>query len=324
MSRDPRPRAAQLAARRRRCAVAALLPCWRPAALMWTRAGNGSAQIDAADSGAGRLRTGRAGAAARSGGRCRPAAPRAGAGPGAGAAVRGRPARPDAGWLVASACRRTASSAGARKQVYRHALEHMLLPRLILRLEAQMRGRMQPARLPVRGDAGLPDARRRRAARPRTRARRGCISTGRRPIRARLRAAARRRWNSTSPRCSTSRCRRCAGWRAGGKARAHLQPRDAGAAGLFAHPARRPRRTALPPWRPRDALGAAGVGVFVRRSGKPMTDGIPGLLHRRRVPQGAAAATADAAKQVASESWVLGKRSKSIPTARRCATCSTT
>ena len=66
----------------------------------------------------------------------------------------------------------------------------------------------------------------------------------------------------------------------------------------------------VPPWRPRDALGPAGVGVFVRLSGKSMDDGIPGFLtvdgfHKVLLPS-----LAGAAKSVASESWVLGKRAE--------------
>ena len=34
----------------------------------------------------------------------------------------------------------------------------------------------------------------------------------------------------------------------------------------------------LPEWRPADALGPAGVALFVRASGKPLTDGIPGFF----------------------------------------------
>jgi type VI secretion system protein ImpL len=69
----------------------------------------------------------------------------------------------------------------------------------------------------------------------------------------------------------------------------------------------------LPPWLPRNALGPAGVGVFVRASGKPMDDGIPGFLtidgfHRVLLP-----GLADAAKSVASESWVLGVNTELDP-----------
>ena len=74
-----------------------------------------------------------------------------------------------------------------------------------------------------------------------------------------------------------------------------------------------PQATALPPWRPSDALGATGVGVFMRRSGKPMTDGIPGFFtvdgfYKVLLPQ-----LPVATRQVASESWVLGKQSEVDP-----------
>jgi type VI secretion system protein ImpL len=60
-------------------------------------------------------------------------------------------------------------------------------------------------------------------------------------------------------------------------------------------------------------LGAAGARVFLRASGKPLTDGIPGFytvdgFYRILLP-----ALADVTKQVASESWVLGSRSEIAP-----------
>ncbi len=69
----------------------------------------------------------------------------------------------------------------------------------------------------------------------------------------------------------------------------------------------------IAPWRPSDAAGASGVRVFLRGSGKPMTDGIPGLytvegFHRAVLP-----ALPRAAKEVASESWVLGVRQEIDP-----------
>lgn len=69
----------------------------------------------------------------------------------------------------------------------------------------------------------------------------------------------------------------------------------------------------IAPWTPADALGASGVRVFLRGSGKPMTDGIPGLytvdgFHRAVLP-----ALPRAAKEVASESWVLGVRQELDP-----------
>jgi type VI secretion system protein ImpL len=75
-----------------------------------------------------------------------------------------------------------------------------------------------------------------------------------------------------------------------------------------------PAATGLPVWRPSEALGSSGVGVFMRRSGTPMTDGIPGFFtvdgfYKVLLPDLPAAT-----KQVASESWVLGKQSEIDPT----------
>ncbi|MFH5926814.1 type VI secretion system membrane subunit TssM [Roseomonas xinghualingensis] len=67
---------------------------------------------------------------------------------------------------------------------------------------------------------------------------------------------------------------------------------------------------ALAPWRPSDALGPAGQNVFVRPSGQPLTAGMPGFLtvagfHRVLLP-----ALSGAVKEVASESWVLGRNAE--------------
>jgi type VI secretion system protein ImpL len=64
----------------------------------------------------------------------------------------------------------------------------------------------------------------------------------------------------------------------------------------------------LPPWRPGDALGRAGGSVFIRDSGKKLSDGIPGFLtvdgfHKVLLP-----ALSTATREVASESWVLGQK----------------
>jgi type VI secretion system protein ImpL len=69
----------------------------------------------------------------------------------------------------------------------------------------------------------------------------------------------------------------------------------------------------IAPWRPADAAGASGVRVFIRGSGKPLSEGIPGLytvegFHRAVLPN-----LSRAAKEVASESWVLGTRSELDP-----------
>lgn len=64
----------------------------------------------------------------------------------------------------------------------------------------------------------------------------------------------------------------------------------------------------LPPWKPSDALGRAGGSVFTRASGKKLSDGIPGFLtvegfHKVLLP-----ALSMATREVASESWVLGQK----------------
>jgi type VI secretion system protein ImpL len=69
----------------------------------------------------------------------------------------------------------------------------------------------------------------------------------------------------------------------------------------------------VPPWRPADALGAAGVRVFVRASGKPLTEGVPGFYTVDGFYKVLLPALGDVTKQVASESWVLGSRSQLAP-----------
>ncbi len=67
------------------------------------------------------------------------------------------------------------------------------------------------------------------------------------------------------------------------------------------------------PWRPADALGPAGVRVFLRSSGKPLTDGVPGFYTVDGFYKALLPALVGATRQVASESWVLGKRSELSP-----------
>jgi len=69
----------------------------------------------------------------------------------------------------------------------------------------------------------------------------------------------------------------------------------------------------IAPWRAADAAGASGARVFVRGSGKPLTEGIPGFytvdgFHKVVLPS-----LPNAAREVASESWVLGTRSEIDP-----------
>jgi type VI secretion system protein ImpL len=63
---------------------------------------------------------------------------------------------------------------------------------------------------------------------------------------------------------------------------------------------------AIPPWVPGDAMGAAGVGLFQRASGKPLTQGIPGFFTKKGFYYVLLPALTHAAQDVADESWVLG------------------
>ncbi len=64
------------------------------------------------------------------------------------------------------------------------------------------------------------------------------------------------------------------------------------------------------PWLPSDALGPAGMRAFVRASGKPLTDGIPGFLTVEGFHNVLLPALGPASLEVASESWVLGQRAE--------------
>jgi type VI secretion system protein ImpL len=64
----------------------------------------------------------------------------------------------------------------------------------------------------------------------------------------------------------------------------------------------------LPPWKPRDALGAAGATLFTRASGRSLDDGIPGFYTPVGFHQVLLPALSRAAVDVAAESWVLGQK----------------
>ena len=73
----------------------------------------------------------------------------------------------------------------------------------------------------------------------------------------------------------------------------------------------RPLAGDLPAWTPASALGAAGQRQFARASGRPLTEGVPGFftveaLHRAVLPR-----LPQAALEAASESWVLGPQAVS-------------
>lgn len=73
----------------------------------------------------------------------------------------------------------------------------------------------------------------------------------------------------------------------------------------------------LQPWRPSDVLGPAGVRVFTRASGRKLSDGISGFLtidgfHKVLLP-----ALAMATREVAAESWVLGQKAPILDQAQQ-------
>ena len=70
---------------------------------------------------------------------------------------------------------------------------------------------------------------------------------------------------------------------------------------------------AVAPWRPADALGPAGVRVFVRASGKSLTDGVAGFYTIDGFYKVLLPALGDVTNQVARESWVLGQRLQITP-----------
>lgn len=68
----------------------------------------------------------------------------------------------------------------------------------------------------------------------------------------------------------------------------------------------RPLAQDLPPWLPADALGPAGQRYFARASGRPLTEGIPGIftvdgLYKAILPK-----LGQVVRDAAAETWVLG------------------
>jgi type VI secretion system protein ImpL len=201
----------------------------------------------------------------------------------------------------------------AAQTVYRHALTNALLPRLLWRLEAQMRGRLsQPDFLYEATRVYL-------------------MLGGGSPVfdRALLHDWMMLDWQATFPDIRYAALRtsllkhldalladRMPAVQLDGdllaKARATFS-RVSLAQRVYSRIKPSAAAQALPPWKPREALGAAGVGVFVRASGKSMDAGIDGFLtidgfHRVLLP-----GLVDAAKSVASESWVLGEKTEFDP-----------
>ena len=70
----------------------------------------------------------------------------------------------------------------------------------------------------------------------------------------------------------------------------------------------------VPDWTPAQAMGAAGAQLFTRRSGKPLTEGVPGFYTRAGFRTALTPALPIATRQVAAESWVLGTQAEVAPT----------
>lgn len=68
-----------------------------------------------------------------------------------------------------------------------------------------------------------------------------------------------------------------------------------------------------PPWRPSDVLGPAGSRYFVRASGQPLNEGIPGLFTVEGLYRIVLPALPQAVREAASESWVLGPQVRNVP-----------
>ena len=179
-------------------------------------------------------------------------------------------------WLPAALSQRDKLDASARV-VYRHALEWALLPRLMWRLETQLRGNLNRADFLYEatrvylmlGNAGPLDA----------------------PL---VREWMQLDWQTAYPGLGYAPLRDALLRHLDALLAEPLPQMQLDGALVAAARGRiatvplaqrvysriRPSAAAqhLPPWRPSDALGAAGVPLFVRASGKPLTDGIPGFF----------------------------------------------
>ncbi len=209
-------------------------------------------------------------------------------------------------WLPAALSQHDKLDASARV-VYRHALDFALLPQLMWRLETQMRGNLNRADFLYEatrvylmlGDAGPLD-------------------------RSLVREWMRLDWQTAYPGLGYASLRDSLLRHLDALLAEPLPQMQLDGALVAAARARiatvplaqrvysRIRESAAarstPPWRPSDALGPAGLPLFVRASGKPLTDGVPGFFtvdgfHKVLLPS-----LGGAAKSVVSESWVIGGR----------------
>jgi type VI secretion system protein ImpL len=213
------------------------------------------------------------------------------------------PSWSEAAWLGLSQSQKFAA---ASETVYRHALERVMLPRLVLRVEQQMRGGLdRPEFLYEATRVYL-------------------MLGGQGPLdRSLVRAWMGADWQLAFPGDDGAPTRDALA-RHLDALMEHVLPAVSLDGGLIeaaratfgrvtfaqrVYSRIKPSRAALalPMWRPVDVVNAAGATVFVRRSGKSMADGVAGLytvdgFYKVVLPQ-----VAQVARDVASESWVLGK-----------------
>jgi type VI secretion system protein ImpL len=69
----------------------------------------------------------------------------------------------------------------------------------------------------------------------------------------------------------------------------------------------------VPDWTPAEALGAAGTPLFANATGKPLTEGVPGFFTKRGFYTVLLPALTHASQDVAKESWVLGQSAQVDP-----------
>lgn len=72
----------------------------------------------------------------------------------------------------------------------------------------------------------------------------------------------------------------------------------------------RPLGQPLRPWSPAEAAGAAGQRYFTRASGRPLTEGVPGLFTLDGLYKTLLPALGEAVRGAAAESWVLGPEAR--------------
>jgi type VI secretion system protein ImpL len=214
-------------------------------------------------------------------------------------------------WLELGLSQRAKLGAGAR-EVYRHALERVLLPRLIWRLETQMRGSLD------RPDF-LYEA---------TRVYLMLGAQG--PLdRDLVRSWMSRDWEKAYPGPARAPLRRGLGRHLDAliadrlpaipldealvaEARAtfsRVPPADR----IYSRIAASEAAQAAPPWSPAEALGVGGTKYFVRASGKPLDDGIPGFYTIDGFYKTLLPALGHITNAVARDSWVLGKGTEVAP-----------